>query len=254
MNTLAGVHVGTALAMVGLVGLEMRDRRFRADCFEAGPRRRRNWAFFLASFLPTLWVQSVSSWFHGHLPALMTPGALPPVWDFVACMLVAEWVSWVFHRVKHLHPFLWRFHFQHHREEHFSVWMVTHTHALEVALAGTCMVALLALLGFSPLSVQLYFALYSVLITYHHSTHGYSLGWLDWLIISPAYHRQHHRTEGGGNYGAALTFWDVVFGTARWPERGAERAAVGLPPHAREPFGFRAEMTYFLAGGRGRRS
>ena len=31
------------------------------------------------------------------LPTLMRPGTLPPVLDFVACMLVAELVSWTSH-------------------------------------------------------------------------------------------------------------------------------------------------------------
>ncbi|MFE8596045.1 sterol desaturase family protein [Archangium violaceum] len=254
MDTLGLIHVGTGLAMVVLVLLELRDPQFRADSFAAGPRRRRNWAFFFTSFIPTLLVQSAGAWFHTHLPTLMRPGTLPPVVDFVACMLVAELVSWTSHWVKHQHPFLWRFHFQHHREEHFSVWMVTHTHALEVMLSGTALVALLAGLGFSPLSVQLYFALYSVVLTYHHSARGYSLGWLDWLIISPAYHRHHHRRVGKGNYGGTLTVWDVVFGTVHWPEPETATAPVGLPPQAREPFGYRKEMLYFLTGWRRQRS
>ncbi len=248
------IHTGTALAMLGLIALELRSPRFRADSFEAGPRRRRNWAFFATSFLPTLVVQSAAAWFQSYLPPLVRPGALPLAVDFVACTLVAELVSWVSHWVKHRHPFLWRFHFQHHREEHFSLWMVTHTHALEVVLSGTALVALLVWLGFSPLAVQFYFALYSVLLTYHHSTHGYSLGWLDRLLVSPAYHRHHHRRDGTGNYGAALTVWDVVFGTAHWPSPEASIAPVGLRPGAREPFGYRKEMLYFLSGWRRRSS
>ena len=254
MNTERLLHLGTALAFVLLVLLELRDRHFWAGGFEAGPRRRRNWAFFFTSFVPMGLVQLETAWLHTHLPVLPRPGPLPAVVDFVACTLVAELVTWVFHWVKHRHPYLWRFHFQHHREEHFTVWMVTHTHALEVFLSGTALTALLTLLGFSPRSMALYFALYSVLLMYHHSARGYSLGWLDWLIISPAYHRHHHERTGRGNYGGALTVWDVVFGTAHWPAPEAAQAPVGLSPQAREPFGFRREMLYFLSGwGRPRR-
>jgi sterol desaturase/sphingolipid hydroxylase (fatty acid hydroxylase superfamily) len=253
MNTLEMVHASTALAMAALVGLELRDPRFRADSFSAGPRRRRNWAFLLASFVPILFVQSLARWFQGHLPPLMQPGSLPLVVDFLACTLVAELVTWVLHWVKHRHAFLWRLHFQHHRDEHFSVWMVTHTHALEVVLSGAAMVALLAWLGFSPLAVQLYFALYSVVLTYHHSSRGYSLGWLDWLVTSPAYHRRHHWPDSHGNYSGALTVWDIVFGTAHWPESGTKDAPVGLAPQAREPFGYCREMLDFLSGWRRQR-
>lgn len=249
----ATFHVGTALGMACLVLLELRNPQFRADSFGAGPRRRRNWTFFVASFVPMFFIQSAGAWSRAHLPTLMVPGTLPLAVDFVACMLVAELVSWASHWVKHRFASLWEFHFQHHREEHFSVWMVSHTHGLEVVISGTLLTGLLTVLGFSVLSVQLYFALYAVLLTYHHSGMGYSLGWLDWVLVSPAYHRLHHRTDGSGNYGSMLTVFDVLFGTAHWPEPEAPPAPLGLPPGSTEPFGFRAEMLHFLTRWRGQR-
>lgn len=251
MNTWV-IHAGTALALAGLLGWELRSPRFRADSFQAGPRRRRNWTFFLASFAPMFLVQTAGTWFRATLPPLVAPGTLPFWADAVGCMLVAELVSWASHWVKHRHAFLWRFHFQHHREEHFNLWMVSHTHALEVAVSGTAMVALLAWLGFSPEAVQLYFGLYTVTLFYHHSEHDYSLGWLDWLVISPAYHRHHHRRDGTGNHGAVLTVFDVLFGTAHWPRPEESSAPLGLRPGSPEPYGFWPELVYFLGRGRGR--
>jgi sterol desaturase/sphingolipid hydroxylase (fatty acid hydroxylase superfamily) len=246
-------HIGTTLAMACLVVLELRNPQFRADSFSAGPRRRRNWTFFAASFVPMFFIQSAGTWFREHLPTLLAPGTLPGAVDFVACTLVAELVSWTSHWVKHRSAYLWEFHFQHHREEHFSVWMVSHTHGLEVAFSGALLMGLLTWLGFSAVSVQLYLALYSVLLTYHHSGMGYSLGWLDWLVVSPAYHRYHHRTDGSGNYGSTLTLFDVLFGTVHWPQPEPTPAPLGLPPRSTEPFGFREEMLHFLTGWRRRR-
>ncbi|KFE64022.1 sterol desaturase family protein [Hyalangium minutum] len=246
-------HVATALALVGLVLLELRNPRFRADTFGPGPRRRRNWTFFVASLVPMYFLQSAGVWSRAHLPTLIVPDTLPFAVDFLACTLVAELVSWISHYVKHRFASLWVFHFQHHREEHFSVWMVSHTHGLEVAISGTLLTALLTVLGFSPLSMQLYFALYAVLLTYHHSDMGYSLGWLDWIVVSPAYHRLHHHSQGRGNYGSMLTVFDVLFGTASWPRPDDSPAALGLPPGSTEPFGFRAEMLHFLSRWRGQR-
>jgi sterol desaturase/sphingolipid hydroxylase (fatty acid hydroxylase superfamily) len=247
------VHSLTALAMVTLVALEWRDPVFRADSVGRGPRRRRNWAFLIASVVPMVVVGAVTSWFQRQLPSLLTPGSLHLALDFVACTLAAELVSWLLHWVKHANPYLWRFHFQHHRDTHFSVWMVTHTHALEVTVSGVMLVALLAWIGFSAAAVQLYFGFYSVVLAYHHSARGHSLGALDRVIVAPAYHRLHHRPGARGNYGGALTVWDVVFGTANWPDRATHEAEVGLPAHSPEPFGFRAEMLYFLSGWPGQR-
>jgi sterol desaturase/sphingolipid hydroxylase (fatty acid hydroxylase superfamily) len=248
------VHGVTVLAMLALAGLELRDPVFRSHSFAPGVHRRRNWAYLVPSIIAILCVQTLAAWFRGHLPSLIPPGKLPFVVDVAACTLVAELITWVLHWIKHQHPFLWRLHFQHHREEHFNIWMVTHTHALEVALSGTAMVAVLVLLGFSPLAVQLYFAFYSIVLMYHHSCRGYSLGWLDWIITSPAYHRCHHWHGGRGNYSGALTVWDAVFGTARWPRAEGRTAPVGLPPDAPEPFGFQQEMLYFLSIGSRKRT
>ncbi len=253
MTTLDLVHVATAVAMLVLIALELRVPGFRADSFAAGARRRRNWAYLLVSLLPILGIQAMARVLQGHLPTLVPVGSLPFWLDIVLCTLVAEWVTWVLHWVKHRNRFLWTLHFQHHREDHFSVWMVAHTHALEVFLSGSLMVALLVGLGFAPLSIQLYLGLYSVALVYHHSAHGYSLGWMDRVITSPAYHRIHHWPDGAGNYGAALTVWDVLFGTAAWPDAATHDAPVGLAADAREPFGFSQEMVYFLSVWRGPR-
>jgi sterol desaturase/sphingolipid hydroxylase (fatty acid hydroxylase superfamily) len=253
MATLDLVHVASALAMVALVAFELREPGFRSDSFDAGPRRSRNWAFLLTSFVPLLGVQLMARWFQGHLVTFVPVGRLPLVLDLVLCTLVAEWASWALHWLKHRNRFLWTLHFQHHRDDRFSVWMVAHTHALEVFLSGTALVALLVALGFTPLSVQVYFGFYAVALTYHHSSRGYSLGWLDRIVTSPAYHRRHHWPDGEGNYSAALTLWDVVFGTAHWPDAASRDAPVGLGDDAPEPYGFGPEMSYFLSPRRGHR-
>ena len=247
MSPIAAVHAVTALTMFALLCLELRDPGFRADSFAAGARRRRNWCYLAASLLPIFGVQWASAWLQARLPTLLAPGSLPLALDLLGCTLVAELLTWTLHWVKHRNAWLWRLHFQHHRDEHFSVWMVTHTHALEVMVSGTAMAAALLALGFSPLALQLYLALYSVVLMLHHSARGYRLGPLERVVIGPAYHRLHHGVDAGVNYGGALTLWDRVFGTARWPQAQDRDAPLGLAPTGGEPFGFRAEMLHFLA-------
>lgn len=235
----------TAALVLLLLALEFQSPQFRQDTFGPGPRRRRNWLFLAASLLPMVWVQHAGAWMRAHVTPVFPPGALGPVLDAVACIVVAELVSWLSHWVKHRSRDLWCFHFQHHREDHFSVWMVTHTHGLEVMMSGTAMVALLAWLSFSAFSVELYFSLYTVTLLYHHSARPYSLGFLDRWVVSPAYHRYHHRAEAQGNYGSVFTFFDLLFQTAHWPQREAEPARLGLAPSSPEPFGFLKELLWF---------
>ena len=163
--------------------------------------------------------------------------------ESLACVLVAELFGWTCHYLKHVHPWLWKFHFQHHREEEYNLWLTTHTHALEVLFSGTVMAALLAVCGFSNQVVGVYLLYYSLVKFFQHSSRDYRLGPLGYLIITPAYHRWHHEIESRCNYGVTLTLFDVLFGTVRWPDHVTpERYGV----KGELPYGFWAEHLWFL--------
>lgn len=245
--------VYTLVAAGGLllfIGLELRAEGFRSSSFFDRRRVWRNWSFLLGALVAITVVRLVSDALGATLPRPVRWQG-PFAVEVVACFLMAELLNWVVHWAKHRHPFLWRFHFQHHRESRYSIWLVTHTHPLEVCVTGTIMSVVLVLSGFSPEAMQTYLLFYSLANTYQHSTFDYSLGPLDWLIVNPAYHRHHHAIGRQGNYGSTLTVWDVVFGTAVFPaSRKADPALrYGLEPGGGEPFGFTEELAWFLEPG-----
>lgn len=230
-----------------LVAVDLRSEGFRRGVFdpEDGRRPRRNWAFFAAALISGLTVQHIGAGLRGHLPALVDWSGLLGL-EVVACFLAAELLGWTLHYVKHAHGWLWRFHFSHHRETRYDIWLVTHTHGLEVVLSGTFTSAVLVLLGFGAEVVQIYLLFYSLANTYQHSSADLSLGWLDKLIVNPAYHRYHHAVGSRVNYGNTLTVWDVVFGTARWPaDVRAPDVQIGIGDGP-EPYGFWPEMAHFM--------
>lgn len=240
-------HGIATVGLLGLIGLELRSARFRSSTFGDPGRVRRNWSFLVAALVAIALVRLASDAVAGILPRLLHwDGAF--ALEVTACFLVAELLNWLAHWAKHHDPFLWRFHFQHHRESRYSIWLVTHTHPLEVVVTGTLMSAALALLGFSPAAMQAYLLFYSLANTYQHASFDYSLGPLDRLIVNPAYHRVHHAIGKQGNYGSTLTVWDVVFGTAHFPATRVADPAMryGLEPGGGEPIGFREELTWFL--------
>ncbi len=164
--------------------------------------------------------------------------------EAVACVLVAELFGWTVHYVKHTNGFLWKFHFQHHREEEYNLWMTAHTHALEVLASGTAMACLLTVLGFRPAVVEVYLLFYSLAKFFQHSSLDLSLGWLDRVVVTPAYHRWHHEIASRCNYAVCFTFFDVLFGTVRWPD--ANRPTRFGVHNAALPYGFWAEHLWFL--------
>ncbi len=238
------------LALSGLVVLllgELRSSSFRRACTGEGfpARAQRNWSFFAAALMVAVLLKQIEVFLRGNISPLLewSDWVLPNV---VGCFLVAELSGWLLHFVKHKSAYLWRFHFQHHQETDYNIWLVTHTHGLEVLISGTLSGALLIALGFSSLSVQVYFLFYSLANTYQHSCHNYSLGWLDKLIVGPAYHRYHHAVGSQVNFGNTLTIWDLVFKTARFPkDERLPTVPIGIEA-GDEPYGFVEEMAYFL--------
>ncbi|MBM4381060.1 MAG: sterol desaturase family protein [Deltaproteobacteria bacterium] len=226
---------------------ECRERGFVASWVADPVRRRRNAAYLLSNFAVVALLSGITAWMGRHLaPAFHWSG---PVWvDVAGCVLVAEFLNWVFHWAKHRHRWLWTFHLQHHVETRYDISLTLHTHPLEVILSGTLMVGTLRLLGFSGVALEVFSTLYFVSNLYKHGAWRVGLGPLDWILVGPALHRLHHARELDGNFGSVLTVYDVLFGTARWPDAQAWTVQTGT--RGGEPFGFIPEFLAFLRTGR----
>jgi len=243
--TFYAVAVGS-LALIIL--WEWRVPSFRRGIF--GDRRKavRNWSYLASILVTMVGIRMVSGGMEGAVPRLISLEGLF-VLDIAGVFLTAELMNYGIHYLKHRHGYLWRFHFQHHRETDYNIWLTAHLHGLEVFVSGCAMSAVLVLAGFSSLATQIYFLFYSAANTYQHSGTAISLGFLDWLIVSPRYHRLHHAVKMRGNFGSTLTVWDIVFGTAQWPKTKDAGMRTGIRESG-EPYGFWSEITYFLRRGR----
>jgi sterol desaturase/sphingolipid hydroxylase (fatty acid hydroxylase superfamily) len=239
-----------AAGILLLLALETRASVFR-NVWRDGVRMRRNAAYLVLSVAVGMLLHRTSSFLAPLLPRLIwaswaqqLPGASLPVWlQLPGVFLLGELLNWLLHWAKHKNAFLWRLHCQHHKEDQYSVWLTTHTYAPEVLLSGTIITSLVLMAGFSRTALDCYLLFYSLANLYQHSALPHSLGFLDRLIINPAFHRQHHGGEQV-NFGSTLTVWDWVFRTARWP---AGRRDLIDPPSidaTPEPFGFVDEMLY----------
>jgi sterol desaturase/sphingolipid hydroxylase (fatty acid hydroxylase superfamily) len=242
----------TAAFSVLFLALDARDRGFRDGLWRDRARARRNLAYAIANVITMIVLASATRAVKPFVPVFVSwdhaPGGVGGALEIAVCILVAEWVNWVAHWAKHRVPFLWRFHLQHHVETNYNTQLTIHTHGLEVVFTGVVMSSLLVALGFSQVAVDVFTLSYFVANLYKHCSAKLSLGPLDWILVSPAYHRVHHGKHEEGNYGSVLTFWDVIFRTAKWVPR--ERAfSLELGTRGGEPFGFVAEMLAFLRRG-----
>ncbi|PIP93505.1 MAG: hypothetical protein COW00_16380 [Bdellovibrio sp. CG12_big_fil_rev_8_21_14_0_65_39_13] len=244
MTSEATTLFGT-IGIIILFGIEAFVSPEFRQSFKAGIDRKRTVSYLIAAALTLFLTGKMSAIVKGHFPDMLGISRVPLL-DYVGCFLFAELMNWLIHYLKHI-SFLWRFHFQHHIDPKYTVLLTSYTHGGEVLFSGTIIGAIMAMIGFSQSAINTYFLFYALANTYQHSSLNLSLGWLDYLIVSPRYHRIHHSKSFDANYGSTLTFWDIVFKTTYWPARNEVVKDIGIR-NSGEPFGFADEMLYFLKG------
>lgn len=146
--------------------------------------------------------------------------------------MVGEFFYYWFHRAQHTFPIMWRFHAVHHSlremngvnnnhhftEEIFRIPFITLPMSLLIGVhSGPVPAVILTVLGMQG--------------QYEHSCTRFHLGWFRYVVADNRYHRIHHtinREDWGHNFGSLVSFWDIVFRTAKFPMKN-EWPDVGIP-------------------------
>ena len=129
--------------------------------------------------------------------------------------------QYLWHRLNHSVPLLWRFHAVHHADRELSASSGLRFHTGEIVLSSCARLAVLPLLGMTVAHVLLYEAVLLPVILFHHGNVGVPARadrWLRWLIVTPWMHWVHHsdyRPETDSNFSSVFSFWDRVFGSFR---------------------------------------
>lgn len=139
-------------------------------------------------------------------------------WGTLVGVLALELGQYVWHRVMHATPFLWRtLHQMHHSAERLDVFGAFWFHPLDAL--GFTLVGSLALVlgvGLTPDATALAVAFMTFLAVFQHANLK-TPRWLGYLVHRPEQHGLHHqRGLHGMNYGS-LAIFDQLFGTFRNP-------------------------------------
>ncbi len=165
----------------------------------------------------------------------MVPAAVLPIVGFLVFDLVSYWT----HRFAHEVPFMWRFHAVHHSPEHMDWVSGFRIHPFDGVVIAPAFFFLLGA-GFGAEVAGLLAVVQIVLGIFFHANVRVRWRILDRLVANPEFHHWHHSSEPdavGHNYGPALPWWDLVFGTYFMPAhrtgRRPQRYGVSdpLPPH-----------------------
>jgi sterol desaturase/sphingolipid hydroxylase (fatty acid hydroxylase superfamily) len=142
-----------------------------------------------------------------------------PVRLALALVLLDGWM-YVWHRLNHAVPLLWRFHRMHHSDPAMDVTTATRFHLGEHVGAALARLGLIPLIGFDLGHLLAYDVLVIGVTQFHHS--NVSLGrWdrpLRWLVVTPDFHKVHHsrwRPETDSNFATVLSVWDRLAGSYR---------------------------------------
>jgi sterol desaturase/sphingolipid hydroxylase (fatty acid hydroxylase superfamily) len=167
---------------------------------------------------------------YGLLPRL----GLAPWLALPAAVLIFDFWMYLWHRLNHRFPPLWRLHRVHHIDPEMDATTAVRFHPLEVALGALARAGVFVLVGIGGVQGLAYALVFHPVIIFHHSNIALPEKWdrlLRVLIVTPNMHRVHHsveRAETDSNYGSVFSFWDRLVRTFR-KRRDTRTITFGIP-------------------------
>jgi sterol desaturase/sphingolipid hydroxylase (fatty acid hydroxylase superfamily) len=174
----------------------------------------------LGAWLPNLFDGFLHSTFGGILEGfrLKALAALPLAIQLVLVIVVADFLAWFGHLVRHKSSLLWKFHQIHHSQVQLNYFSTRRVHPLDTVaqslirfLPWTLLGLTVALPGY--LIWNTFLRLYEMFV---HSNLRLNLGPLKYVLVTPQSHRIHHslyERHVDTNFGDFLSIWDYMFGT-----------------------------------------
>lgn len=119
------------------------------------------------------------------------------------------------HRLEHFCRVFWAAHVTHHSAEHMNI-SVGFRASVMRPLYDFMFFLPLALFGFRPIEILLMYSFAQIWAVFVHTEVIRSLGWLEYIFVTPSHHRVHHASNEkyiDKNMGMVLIVWDKLFGT-----------------------------------------
>jgi sterol desaturase/sphingolipid hydroxylase (fatty acid hydroxylase superfamily) len=171
----------------------------------------------------------------------------PPWVAWPAGLLLLDYTMYVWHRLNHRVPLLWRFHLVHHTDLDLDVSTAWRFHLGELLLSCGWRALQVLVIG-PPVAVVLAFeVLFAAATAFHHSNWRLAPGLdraLAALVVTPRMHGIHHSTEEretNSNWSGIVSWWDRAHRTLAL-DRPQAAIVIGLPAY-RAPLGVRALLT-----------
>ncbi|HMC26901.1 MAG TPA: sterol desaturase family protein [Verrucomicrobiae bacterium] len=156
---------------------------------------------------------------------------LPLVVRIGFAILLVDFIIYWIHRAQHRFAILWRTHAWHHSPEHLYWLSGFRTSLLHSFINNIPQVVVpIAIFRLTPFESAIGYSLGICIQFWEHTNLKVNIGALEWIFITPDYHRVHHSATNkvGKNLGTTFTFWDRMFGTFVDPRSFPEQFPLGL--------------------------
>lgn len=223
------------------------------------------YAFFVRIVLFPLVAFFEYSWLRNQLDGLFLAHYITPPSLTALVPTLSSWPALLFflnfaildlsdywrHRLSHRYGWWYGVHSVHHAEDQMTFWSDERSHVLEDTITYVWLIAVGLLIGVPSFQFPFVILGFRLVGSMAHSNTRISYGWLgDHILISPRFHRTHHALKAAGrrscNFGTAISWWDILFGTAKFRDNtvetgdaGAEQAMVTGSWGAQQAAGFR---------------
>ena len=177
-------------------------------------------AFVALNFLWAFVVVFCMEWLNSKEIGLFYLLDMPYWLKLILGVAMLDLVSYWFHRLSHLAPFLWRFHRVHHSDTKMDASTNFRGHPIEAFLwFGTSNILAAGIFGLDLFTLGLYFLITTPLFFLEHSNLRFPT-WLDKTVglvfTTPNIHKIHHDQDQhytDSNFADIFILWDRIFGT-----------------------------------------
>jgi len=221
------------------------------------------WLLFNGHYAGIL-LASASTWLVENLSRAFGAGRLPvpgpihflierPLWlQFLAFLVVKDFLEFLIHNLLHRVPLLWEFHKLHHSIRELDWIGNMRFHWMEIAVYHSFTYFPLFLLNVDS-RVILWIAIFTTIIGHlNHSNLNLDWGVFRYLLNSPRLHVWHHdlvqHDPHGQNFGVVFSLWDYLFGTVYAPAQGYP-ARLGFEGMDQFPSGLISRLIYPIRTG-----
>ena len=135
---------------------------------------------------------------------------------YVIAFLALDFAGYWVHRLAHTVNFFWNNHIVHHSSEEFNLACALRQSISVYFRIYAFLLIPAALFGVPQQVIAVVAPLHLFAQFWYHTQHIHKMGWLEYVIVTPAHHRVHHAINPeylDKNYGQIFIFWDRLFGT-----------------------------------------